>query len=152
MRVRLEPPGPRREREFLGAVRRSRSLHRPWVAPPSTAASYRAYLRRLRAPGHDGYFVVLRSSGVLVGVINLSEIVRGPFRSAYLGYYTKIYRSGDTVWYEGVQEVSVRFAVRVSCSGEPPGRSRVPRSFPCISRGWNTSSRRMDPGQEGSRA
>ena len=114
MRVRLEPPGPRREREFLGAVRRSRSLHRPWVAPPSTAASYRAYLRRLRAPGHDGYFVVLRSSGVLVGVINLSEIVRGPFRSAYLGYYTKIYRSGDTVWYEGVQEVSVRFAVRVA--------------------------------------
>jgi hypothetical protein len=27
---------------------------------------------------------------------------------------TKIYRSGDTVWYEGVQEVSVRFAVRVA--------------------------------------
>jgi hypothetical protein len=27
---------------------------------------------------------------------------------------TKIYRSGDTVWYEGVQEVSARFAVRVA--------------------------------------
>ena len=94
MRVRLEPPGPRREREFLGAVRRSRSLHRPWVAPPSTAASYRAYLRRLRGPGHDGYFVVLRSSGVLVGVINLSEIVRGPFRSAYLGYYAFVPHQG----------------------------------------------------------
>jgi ribosomal-protein-alanine N-acetyltransferase len=31
--------------------------------------------------------VRLRGSGELAGVVNLSEIVRGAFRSAYLGYY-----------------------------------------------------------------
>lgn len=93
-RVRLERPGPRREREFLASVRRSRALLRPWVAPPSTAPAYRAYLRRLRGPGHDGYFVVLRSSGALVGVINLGEIVKGSFQSAYLGYYAFIPHAG----------------------------------------------------------
>ena len=44
-------------------------------------------MRRLGKPSHEGRFVVLRESGDLVGVINVSEIVRGPFRSAYLGYY-----------------------------------------------------------------
>jgi ribosomal-protein-alanine N-acetyltransferase len=105
MRVRLERPGPRREREFLAAVRRSRSLLWPWVAPPSTAASYRAYLRRLRGPGHDGYFVVLRSSGVLVGVINLSEIVRGSFQSGYLGYYAFVPHAGRGHMSEGLRLV-----------------------------------------------
>ena len=93
--VRLERPGPRREREFLAAVGRSWALLRPWVVPPSTAAAYRAYLRRLRGPSHDGYFVVLRASGELVGVINLSEIVRGSFQSAYLGYYAFLPHAGQ---------------------------------------------------------
>lgn len=104
-RVRLERPGPRREREFLAAVRRSRALLRPWVAPPSTTRAYRAYLRRLRGPGHEGYFVVLRSSGALVGVINLSEIVRGSFRSAYLGYYAFIPHAGRGHMGEGLHLV-----------------------------------------------
>jgi [ribosomal protein S5]-alanine N-acetyltransferase len=87
MRVRLERPSPRRERELLEAVRRSRAVLRPWAAPPSTAPAYRRYLRRLRQPSHEGHLVVLRASGELVGVINLNEIVRGALRSAYLGYY-----------------------------------------------------------------
>jgi ribosomal-protein-alanine N-acetyltransferase len=68
-------------------VRRSRKLHPPWVSPPATPAAYRAYLRRLRRPTHVGYFICLRGSGDLVGVVNISEIVRGAFRSGYLGYY-----------------------------------------------------------------
>jgi [ribosomal protein S5]-alanine N-acetyltransferase len=68
-------------------VRRSRALHRPWVSAPETRAAYRAYLRRTRLPNQAGYLVRLRDSGELVGVVNLSEIVRGNFRSAYLGYY-----------------------------------------------------------------
>jgi ribosomal-protein-alanine N-acetyltransferase len=86
-RVRLEQPTVRREQEFLAAVHRSRAFLGRWAAPPSTAAGYRAYVRRLRRPTHQGHFVVLRASGALVGVINLNEIVRGGFRSAYLGYY-----------------------------------------------------------------
>jgi ribosomal-protein-alanine N-acetyltransferase len=36
---------------------------------------------------HFGYLICLRDSGGLVGVVNISEIVRGAFRSAYVGYY-----------------------------------------------------------------
>ncbi len=83
---RLEPPSLRRERDFLQASRRSRVLHQGLVAPPITRDQFRAYLRRVRDASHRGYFVCL-PSGELAGVINLNEIVRGPFRSAYLGYY-----------------------------------------------------------------
>lgn len=34
-----------------------------------------------------GYLICRRDSGEIVGVVNISEIVRGAFRSGYLGYY-----------------------------------------------------------------
>ena len=58
-----------------------------WVSPPSTPAAYRAYLRRIRKADSAGYFLCLRGSNELIGVVNISEIVRGAFRSGYLGYY-----------------------------------------------------------------
>jgi ribosomal-protein-alanine N-acetyltransferase len=67
-------------------VGRSQRLHRGRVQPPSTAAAFKAYLARLQGPRHLGYLVV-DAEAVLLGVINLNEIVRGLFQSAYLGYY-----------------------------------------------------------------
>src|SRR6185436_13041616 len=64
----------------------SRRLHRPWVHPPATMERFQAYLARLARPTHVGYFV-LSPEGELAGVVNVSEIVRGAFHSAYLGYY-----------------------------------------------------------------
>jgi [ribosomal protein S5]-alanine N-acetyltransferase len=86
-RVRLERASPRRLREFLDAVDRSRRLHGQWVAPPASAPAYRKYLARARRPGQRGYFIVRRDTNALAGVVNVSEIVRGNFQSAYLGYY-----------------------------------------------------------------
>ena len=86
MSVYLEAPSPGRKQEFLEAVRRSRTLHRGLVSPPKTAEQYGAYLKRMSAPSNVGHFVCVES-GALAGVINVTEIVRGSFRSAYLGYY-----------------------------------------------------------------
>jgi ribosomal-protein-alanine N-acetyltransferase len=86
-RVALVRPSARWSAAFVAAARRSRRLHGRWVRPPSTPTAYRAYVRRLRRPTHEGYLICLRDSKDLVGVANISEIVRGPFRSAYLGYY-----------------------------------------------------------------
>jgi ribosomal-protein-alanine N-acetyltransferase len=36
---------------------------------------------------HAGFLVTRAEDGALVGVFNFSEIVRGAFESAYLGYY-----------------------------------------------------------------
>jgi [ribosomal protein S5]-alanine N-acetyltransferase len=65
----------------VAAVRRSSALHAPWVQ----ATPYRFLLRRRK--NHVQFLVRLKASRELVGVINVSEIVRGAFRSAYLGYY-----------------------------------------------------------------
>lgn len=86
MTVHLETPGPGHARAFLEGVRRSRRLHRGLVSPPRNRERYREYLSRLSRPSHEGHFVCL-SDGELAGVINVSEIVRGIFQSAYLGFY-----------------------------------------------------------------
>ena len=75
------------QHEFLAAVRTSRALHRPWTYPPSAPQEFRAYLKRMRQPENRGFLVCERRTGALVGVINLSNVVLGLFRSAYLGYY-----------------------------------------------------------------
>lgn len=68
-------------------------------------------MRRLGKPSHEGRFVVLRESGDLVGVINVSEIVRGPFRSAYLGYYAFVPHAGRGYMTEGLT-LALRWAFR----------------------------------------
>ena len=85
MRVALSHPGPDDEPEFLAAMRASRSLHRPWIYPPLTPEAYRAYLARLDER-KIGYLARRHSDGALVGWANVSEIVRGGFQNAFLGY------------------------------------------------------------------
>jgi ribosomal-protein-alanine N-acetyltransferase len=103
MRVRLEKPSLRRESEFLNAVRRSSTHLRSWVRPPSTAAAYREYLERSTTPAYQTYFVVLRSSNEVVGVITFSEIVRGLFQCAYLGCYGFVPHVGRGYMSEGLK-------------------------------------------------
>lgn len=85
-KVRLECPALPHCREFLSAVAASRSLHTSWASPPATPAAFRSYLDRISGPRDIGYFIRTPYGG-LAGVININEIVRGVFKSAYLGYY-----------------------------------------------------------------
>lgn len=82
----LEIPSKRRRSEFLAAVKRSRKLHGHWASPPRTKKAFNQNLERFGSNAHVGYWV-LTESDELAGVINVNEIVRGSFRSAYLGYY-----------------------------------------------------------------
>ena len=102
MRVELKRPSARDESRFLEAARRSRTFLRQWAPPPCTSTAYRAYIKRLGKPTHEGRFVVLRGSGDLAGVINVSEIVRGAFQSAYLGYYAFVPHAGRGHMTEGL--------------------------------------------------
>lgn len=85
--VLLRAPSARDEAEFLDLVRKSRRLHRPWVSPPATPDRFRRYLRRCKEPNFCGMLVCRREDGRIVGVINISEIVRGVLQSAYVGYW-----------------------------------------------------------------
>jgi len=104
-RVRLAKPSVRWLRVFVSAVRRSRRLHARWVSPPATPATYRAYLRRLRRATHTSYLICMRGSGELVGVANISEIVRGHFQSGYLGYYAFTPHARQGLMTEGLVQV-----------------------------------------------
>jgi [ribosomal protein S5]-alanine N-acetyltransferase len=102
MRRILVSPSVDRETEFLAAVARSHKLHHPWVHLPSTSDSFRKYLNRFQSSTHAGYWVCTKD-GDLAGVINLSEIVRGNFRSAYLGYYAFVPHNGRGYMTEGLR-------------------------------------------------
>jgi ribosomal-protein-alanine N-acetyltransferase len=86
-RIYLRAPRAADQKEFLARVRASRALHHPWLAAPATAPQFRLYLQRMKEPAHCGLLVCLKGSDEMVGVINISNIVRGLFQSAYLGYY-----------------------------------------------------------------
>jgi [ribosomal protein S5]-alanine N-acetyltransferase len=85
MRVVLTHPEPDDERDFLAAMRASRQLHRPWIYPPLTGADYRRYLASLDER-KIGYLGRRREDDAIVGWANVSEIVRGGFQNAFLGY------------------------------------------------------------------
>ena len=86
-RVSLHAPTARDRDAFLDAVSRSRTLHGRWVSPPSNAAEFSDHLRRVRKENAAGFLARRHQDGALVGALTLSQIVRDPFRSAYLGYY-----------------------------------------------------------------
>ena len=90
-RIHLRRPVARDADRFLSAVGASQRLHGAWVSAPSTRAAYRSYLARFGKPArgaqHLGFVAATVEDDTLVGVLNLSEIVRGAFKSAYLGYY-----------------------------------------------------------------
>ena len=87
VRVRLEQASRKRETEFLERVKASQRLHRPWLKAPHTAQQFRELLARARGERHASFFVCTADTSELAGVINVNEIVRGLFQSAYLGYY-----------------------------------------------------------------
>ena len=88
-RVHLRPPRPSDEAAFLRAARASRRLHGAWAKAPSTPLRFASFVERYdgRNPSHAGFLVVRNEDGAIAGVLNFSEIVRGLFQSAYLGYY-----------------------------------------------------------------
>lgn len=107
-RVFIRPPVAGDAAAFLRAVRQSRALHRPWVCPPATPGAYQEYLRRISSDTHCGFLVLHRQGGRLVGVVNVSNIVRRTFQSASLGYYAFDGFAGQGLMREALQRVLAR--------------------------------------------
>jgi ribosomal-protein-alanine N-acetyltransferase len=85
-RVVLRPPSVADEREFIDRMRASRRLHRPWISMPQTREAYASYLERSQREANAFYLAHRREDDAIVGFLNISEIVRGKFQSAFLGY------------------------------------------------------------------
>ena len=90
-RVYLRKPAARDRDEYLTLRRRSAKFLRPWEPLPlrgSTAAKqFAEWLRTSRRGRHEKLLVCRIQDGVLLGAININEIVRCPSQSACLGYW-----------------------------------------------------------------
>jgi ribosomal-protein-alanine N-acetyltransferase len=85
-RVVLRPPTDADQDEFVASMRASRALHRPWIYMPETPERYAGYLARVEDPRAAPYLACRVEDGAIVGFLNISEIIRGGFKSAFLGY------------------------------------------------------------------
>jgi [ribosomal protein S5]-alanine N-acetyltransferase len=105
-RVLIRPPTSGDADAFLAAVRRSHALHRNWITPKArTRAAFAKYLKKFETGQHHGFLVIHRDTGDLVGVINLNDVIRGNFQSAFVGYYAFRPYAGRGLMREGLRLV-----------------------------------------------
>ncbi len=87
---------------FLEMVRESRELHRPWTYPPERGDQFDDLVSRTVRDDFACLAAVLADSGELVGIFTISQIVRGYFQSAYLGYYASARHAGKGLMAEAM--------------------------------------------------
>jgi len=73
--------------EFLALVRRSRDLHHPWAYPPERGDQFDELVARARREDVVTLLGCRTADDAIFGVFTISQIVRGAFQNAYLGYY-----------------------------------------------------------------
>jgi ribosomal-protein-alanine N-acetyltransferase len=108
-RVFLRSPSSRDLEEFIALNRASVALHRGLVSPPTQPQQFVAFLKRSRQADFVCFLVCRVEDGAIVGSINLSQIFRGGFQNAYMGYYMGAQYAGQGYMTEAIQLV-LRYA------------------------------------------
>lgn len=106
-RVLVRAPVPDDRAEYLDAMRASRRLHGRWV-PPASDESFDRLLTCVADERYEPGLVCRIEDGAIVGFINMNEIVRGLFQSAYLGYAAVAAHAGRGYMREGLELVLAR--------------------------------------------
>ncbi|MFT8246381.1 GNAT family N-acetyltransferase [Roseomonas sp. BN140053] len=88
--------------ELIQANRDSCGHHTPWVQPFTDAAGFADWFGRHLTGPHRSFVARDAADGAVAGMVNLSEIVWGSFRSAYLGYYGSAAAAGRGLMTEAV--------------------------------------------------
>jgi [ribosomal protein S5]-alanine N-acetyltransferase len=84
--VYLRSPQMRDGGELMALNRASLRLYRGLVSPILTPQRFADYIKRCNQADFEGFLVCRIIDDAIVGSINLSQIFRGGFQSAYLGY------------------------------------------------------------------
>jgi len=101
-RVLVRAPRPDDAEEFLALNQASARHYAGWVSPPVTPEQFDLYLQQCGRSDFRGFFVCRRDDGHILGVVNLSQIFLGNFRSCYMGYYVGALHAGRGYMTEGV--------------------------------------------------
>ncbi len=102
-RIGLRPPTKKDRAEFIGLNRGSRVFHRGLVSPPKTPEQFADLLQRSRREDSVCLLVCLAEGGAIIGAINFSQILRGGFQNAYLGYFLGAAYAGQGYMTEALQ-------------------------------------------------
>lgn len=97
--------------EFIAINRASRRFHRGLVSPPGTPEQFAAFLKRSKTESSICVFICLITDGSIIGAISLSQIFRGGFQNAYLGYYVGARYAGQGHMTEALQ-LLLRYAFK----------------------------------------
>lgn len=116
-RVFLRAATARDREEFVALRRASASFHRPWDPRPPKGvdmygpAGFERYLKRSREEASDYSLVCRLDDGAILGSVNLSQIMGGPFQCAFLGYWMGKPHAGQGYMSQGLQ-LALRRAFR----------------------------------------
>ena len=139
MRVYIRKPLISDVKEYVDKNRASMETHRPWVFPATTPAGFRSYCEYMKLPRYEGFFICRKEDDAIVGVVNLSEIIRGALNGAFVGYW--LYRGYEGRGYmtEGFRRGVWRLEPASTGSEYPAGEYGVG----CFGESLRTAQRRV---------
>jgi ribosomal-protein-alanine N-acetyltransferase len=85
-RVYIRTPKLHDLEEYIDLNRASTGFYRGWASPMLKPEQFIAYVKRCSQNDFEGFLICRIEDDVIVGSINLSQIFRGLFKSAYMGY------------------------------------------------------------------
>ena len=96
----------RADREaFLDLANESRDLHHPWTYPPERPDQFEELYARSRREDFVCLVARLLDTDEIAGVFTVSQIFRGAFQSAYLGYYANVRHARQGYMREALAQV-----------------------------------------------
>lgn len=85
--VALAPVRKADAQELIRANLANRAYHHPWARPFVDQAGFDTWLAKTVSGPNVGLIARETTSGAIVGVVSLNEIIGGLFQNAYLGFY-----------------------------------------------------------------
>ena len=104
-RLFVRHPLKRDRKEFIQLTLGSRRFHHPWIQPASTPESYAAYLKYSQQQNVRSFLICRIQDSRIVGACTLSQIFKGNFQNAYLGFWIAKEFAGQGYMREALQIV-----------------------------------------------
>jgi ribosomal-protein-alanine N-acetyltransferase len=89
----LREPKVQDEASFITTMQNSKDFHYPFITAPCTSEEFQTYLHKSKQESEQ-YYIAWDDKQQIIGVFNISGIIRGVFKSAYLGYYAAVDYAG----------------------------------------------------------
>ena len=129
-KVFLRPPKAEDFDEYTKLARQSEKFHRGLMKMAKTRKDFDAFLLRNEQETNECFLICCQENKAIAGMINLSQIFRGGFQNAYLGYGLGAKFTGKGLMTEAV-ELILRFAFkdlklhRIEANVQPDNKASI---------------------------